>query len=134
MLISYLGCIRIPCLIQMVHFYIKYKWNTLYTLSIFIVYEEVALGILIWARVKWVNIEDCDHNVMFNVLFAIMYVSFFIIGRAGMTLILVALILIISFISCLRNRTRARENRRMAQNLPSIKFLEIPDNISPSEE
>ena len=93
-IIWYLGFIRIPCVLQTIHVYFKYNSKSLNLLVIFAIYEGIALGILIWARVKWSQIDNCRSSMLFSVLFGIMYISFFIFGRAAITLSIVLIIVV----------------------------------------
>ena len=124
-IICYLGFIRIPCLIQTIHVYHKYQFKSLYLLAIFVVYEEIALGILIWGRVRWSYIDGCEANMMFSVLFGIMYIGFFIIGRAVLTLGIILIITIYLFIMHIKDRTTQARRRRKIRSLKSIKYSNI---------
>lgn len=125
----YLGCIRIPCLIQSIHYFHSYKHKSLYLLAIYLVYEEIAMVVLLWARVRWSHIEDCEPNAMFGVLFGVMYISFFIIGRAILTIVLIWIIAGIMLIMYFRGIRRNKQHTRLLQDIQSQTHGEILDEF-----
>ena len=58
-------------------------------LSVFVVYEGIAIGIIAFAWIKWKNMSECKSTSLFQVLFCIMNLSLFIIGRAVITFIMI---------------------------------------------
>jgi len=71
----------------------RYNSRPISIFVVYLVYEEIAFVVLLWARIKWTALEDCEPTTMFGVLFGVMYISFFIIGRAVIHFVLVVVIL-----------------------------------------
>ena len=94
-------------------------------LSVFVVYEGVAIWIITFAWIKWKNMSECKSTSLFQVLFGIMNLSLFIIGRAVITFIMIVSLASYRLVWYLNELCKAKKRKKKIKNLKLIKYSSI---------